>query len=119
MTLTREQIESWRAEFNRDPDDMYSPGAIQELRALCDLALAGLAVQPRPIEEAPKDGTWLLFFGRNSTRQRMIPVVIAWSPPGLGEGWRDSAGGASMDSLVATGGDFIPLSALPKPEAKP
>lgn len=85
------------------------------LKTLCTMALKWLDAQPRPIEEASKDGTWLLFFGRNSVQQRMIPVVIAWSPPGLGEGWRDSAQGAVMDNLVATGGDFIPLISLPEP----
>jgi hypothetical protein len=57
----------------------------------------------RPIESAPKDGTWILIRGRNSANYPMIPVVCAWR---CGEGsagfaWRDSASLRDMGHLIA------------------
>ena len=57
MTLTREQIEELR-ERSKD-DRALIVGS--EVRQLCDMALNWLAVQPRPIEEAPKEENFIGF----------------------------------------------------------
>ena len=74
------------------------------LDALCEMALGYLAMQPRPIAEAPKDGTWIL--GRWPTQTRWTFVIIQW----MYEGWHDQDG--AMCSILPT--HFIPLSALQK-----
>jgi|LakMenEpi03Aug12_release.lakeMendotaPanAssembly.Ray.scaffolds.fasta_scaffold01641_37 hypothetical protein len=72
----------------------------------------------RPMEEAPKDGTWILIRGRNSAGAYMVPVVAAWrfsfKWPGVGPAWFDAACGKELTSLIADvppGGavDWTPL----------
>lgn len=67
----------------------------------------------QPIETAPKDGTWILLRGRNAVDHPMVPVVVAWNPPGSrasGVGWRDSGSFRDCDSLAGTvGADWAPL----------
>jgi hypothetical protein len=50
--LTREQIEEWRTYFMRKCD-LTQPG-LDSVNALCDAALVGIAVQPRPIDKLVK-----------------------------------------------------------------
>ncbi|TVR06655.1 MAG: hypothetical protein EA385_15165 [Salinarimonadaceae bacterium] len=67
----------------------------------------------QPMAAAPKDGTWILLRGRNDVGHPMIPVVVAWCPPGIGSrgvGWFDTASFRLMDSLAATpGADWASL----------
>ncbi len=85
--LTREQIEQLLARAN---DTEYTPDEFTidagELRALCSLALVGLAVQPRLSEEAPKDGTRILALWGGEW------VITYWAKrPGF-EGWQMPSG---------------------------
>jgi hypothetical protein len=52
VTLAKEQIEAIR-------DGQLAVTEVRQF-ALCDLALLAVALKPRPIEGAPKDGSWLL-----------------------------------------------------------
>lgn len=63
------------------------------------------------VDTAPRDGTWILLRGRNAVDRPMIPVVIAWCPPGATyHGWSDSGSLRNMDSLAASpGADWHPL----------
>ncbi len=122
-TLTREQIEAIK-HFNEGDheklkdeydwnyvwqhhhgDGNVSPSTVS---ALCDLALIGLAVQPRPIEDAPKDGNDILVFDSNGHA-----LVMRWSADQKMWG---HIGGFRIEGAFWT---FIPLSALPKPKATP
>jgi hypothetical protein len=100
--LTREQIEEMR-------DWLHSRLVIhqrhEDFTALCDLALAGLAVQPRPIEEAPKDEWLLVLFGK-----RYSTICVARFATFRWEG----RNGADLAATWGTPTHFIPLSSLPE-----
>jgi len=74
------------------------------------LARIGAAVKPRPIEEAPKDGEWLLGW-ESDNRCEMRP--FAWNK--AKKAWCDLPDGDRFEGFSPT--HFIPLSALPKPES--
>ena len=111
MTLTKERIEEIR-EQQFDDNGECSPD--DEQLQLCDLALIGLAVQPRPIKEAPKDGSrilawwddkWRIIYWKEDQGPRRYGHFANWLP----------------EATVAANlkpGPFIPLSALPKPREK-
>ena len=66
----------------------------------------------KPIETAPKDGTWILLRGRNSVGRPMVPVVAAWRRgDGMDPyGWYDSGSLKNLTDLAATdGADWAPL----------
>lgn len=66
----------------------------------------------KPVDTAPKDGTWILLRGCNAVSRPMIPVVAAWNPPGSTNhfGWVDSGTFKPVDHLAADqGADWCPL----------
>jgi hypothetical protein len=64
----------------------------------------------KPASTAPRDGTWLLLRGRNMANEPMIPVVVAWKPPGSpSTGWWDSGSFKNCDSLATGDADWHPL----------
>ena len=72
----------------------------------------------KPIETAPKDGTWILLRGRNSMDKPMVPVVAAWRTVERRFAnnsyyvcsWWDSANLMDLTSLAATpGADWMSL----------
>ena len=110
MTLTKKQIEEWREGWWQLTD--------KAREEIARLALIGLAVQPRPIEEAPKDGTHILaFFDDNGVTP---PTTLHWfGPPDLpglrGGGWYFSVQDISSDRRYYPK-RFIPLTSLPEPK---
>lgn len=126
MTLTREWIEKRIARLensisrrrkllNHDDPELINGAkkliehAEQEL-ALCTMALAWLDMQPRPISEAPKDGTRLLVFLPDKDGV-MIAECTAWP-----NGW---TGKWPTEYMGYSGGPpthFIPLSSFPEPK---
>jgi hypothetical protein len=106
MTLTEEDIEYFRGVLKQK---VRNTAAIDKI---CDLALRGLATMPRPIEEAPKDGTSIILIdGRGATQGFWIPEIEESSDqPPYAAGWLSTLG----DDMDPT--HFIPLSAL---EVKP
>jgi hypothetical protein len=120
MTITKEQtamvdaelIATWREILKNRFS--YQKDTVDEL---CDLALVGLAVQPRPISEAPKDGTVL---------------ILVWGDERVMGGWHEGSNdwcvslpppdelndGATpwvaADNRTFNPTHFIPLSVLPK-----
>ena len=74
MTLTREQIESWRECFSQHSES-------GEFDALCNMALAWLEVQPRPTHKHIKTGGIYQMIGIGAVQSErpltdMQPVVI-------------------------------------------
>lgn len=72
----------------------------------------------KPVETAPKDGTWILLRCRNGAGKAMVPVVAAWRIVDasyshmnhVGYAWRDSANFTDLTGLVvARGADWMPL----------
>lgn len=82
----------------------------QELAAIAALR------QPagwRPIETAPKDGTWVLIRGQNAVRRPMVPIVAAFRPPGcLHIGWVDSGSFRHVDQFAIEWAPLPPRTAL-------
>lgn len=107
MTEAFERIHLWASQL--DPAD---PLAI-DMEEVLEAAAIGVRVQPRPISEAPKDGSLILGFSKGGL------TVVAWRDRKKEfldkQGWTD---GSMTDhryeiyeplKLLA----FIPLSALP------
>ena len=73
--LTREQVEAIKKHCANN-------GAIEvgskQMMELCDMALGYLAMQPRPIEEAPTNGTWIL----GQWPHRWQFAIIQWAHDG-------------------------------------
>lgn len=126
--LTREQVEKIKT-YGKWGDD---------IDALCDMALAWLEVQPRPISEAPKDGTQILAwetpngeahnlvmarFHTLYTHEVDVPPEQCphWWGSGFRIGWNDWKGKGlygRADNIAISPYAFIPLSALPVPGAQ-
>ncbi len=112
-TLTREQIEAIAIS-----DRMPTP---KELMDLCDLALIGREVLPRPIEDAPKDADNLspkYLYGNYRDQWR----VMRWNDDRYSKKPRpfwDFVSLRTTDSRTSQPTHFIPLSSLPKPKATP
>ena len=111
--ITKEQIETCRELLTSSrPCHLNKEAA----NALCDLALAGLAVQPRPIEEAPRDRSW--FLALEETELDVIGCSQWWAGTARFEYPNDGhpelmrASGYNAGPIFPT--HFIPLSALGK-----
>jgi len=74
--------------------------------SLIALARLGLAVTPRPIAEAPRDGMMFLAYSEDLSGNGLTPF---WS----GCAWHDDAGFCTDEIREPT--HFIPISAIPKP----
>lgn len=117
--LTRAEVEK-HLETARQYAKANALGSLidaNHLIALCNMALGFLAMQPRPISEAPKDGTHILaFFDDGITPQTTLHWFGPADLPGLrGGGWYVSV--QEIDSgrrYHPT--HFIPLSSLPEPK---
>ncbi len=105
--LTREQTKAIKLEADNHRDDdghNYITYKTDVVSALCDMALGYLDVMPRPIEEAPKDGTF--FYGWHRVWNCWIAVKLyenSWIEKTLCTQW-------PYDAFT----HFIPLSSLPK-----
>lgn len=118
--LTREQIEWCRKVLTAltegavmKPGDTFGlkqPEWSKRVYALCDMALAWLDVQPRPIEEAPKNGTRLLLSGPDKDGGKYTDCS-AWP-----EGWTGKWPVEYMAYSAGPPTHFIPLSSLPEPK---
>lgn len=109
LTLTREQVLAMAEYAKRDIHEgkHFSVHPDAQL-ALCDLALQALSMTPRPIEEAPKDGQWILaFFGKHW-------CVVRWENGQIIGYWEDRTGAAPEVSFGRPT-HFIPLTSLPTP----
>lgn len=102
-TLTREQIE-WFFDNCRTTPEMLAVKA---------LALRGLDTEPRPIEEAPKDGTKILAWWGGRW------LITYWVSKSALPGWKYPAMEPIKvyDKSTWKPTHFIPLSALPEPKA--
>jgi hypothetical protein len=101
--ITLEQIEALMLNA-----PLYKPLHISHLtveheviKELCTLAKRGLATMPRPIAEAPKDGTEIL-----GMTERGIHESVYWNE--ISRTWRGPYTGLDLPSPT----HFIPLSAL-------
>ena len=105
-TLTREQIE-WFFDNCRTTPEMLAVKA---------LALRGLDTVPRPIEEAPKDGSVIYAFHRSA--KRFVPcrweIQLYHKVPR--PFWSFIDGFWEFYSRNSQPTHFIPLSALPEPK---
>ena len=99
MIVEKEWIEDFRRMFVGRPDE-------QEVNDLCTLALERLAMEPRPIAEAPKDGTRFLSLGPSKDYPG---TRYAWPCRWTDFGW------TTVSRFLENEPDsFIPLSSLPK-----
>lgn len=103
--LTREQIDEFKAEGRTFFADQFD--------ALCDMALAWLEVQPRPIEE---------YNGSSGSVLVYVPGdrwVDAWYSK-RNEWWTTDIYGLAdkknEKNFIVTPTHFIPLSSLPEPK---
>lgn len=88
------------------------PGPSQHMLRLAASRLRELhdATRRRPIKEAPKDGTYVLLFDKESM---VIPIIGSWEPRSTGRGktWHD----VSLNDIGEEHG-FIPTHFMPLPE---
>ena len=91
--------------------------AVARLEEVERLAIAGLAVQPRPIEEAPRDGSW--FLALEETEFDVIGFSHWWAGTARFEypndGHPELMRASGYDAGPISPAHFIPLSALGKP----
>jgi len=101
--MTEDELNRLEALANNSVENGYTFTAVKPdtLFSLIRLARIGLAVTPRPISEAPKDGAKIIMNGA---------VICAWEPSIPEPAFMDNEGNSYFD-----GTHFIPLSALPKP----
>jgi hypothetical protein len=104
--ITKEEIEAWRTMLMAQYSTVSVPeiaNARLDLNAILDLARQRIEMQPRPIEEAPKDGIDILVFD-----DYCRPLVMRWSA--------DQKMWAHIGGLRVQGAfwTFIPLSSLTK-----
>ncbi len=103
-TLTREQIEAMRDYFPEPSWYALNSVMIENHRALCDLALIGLAVQPRPLSQIL--GRAIVVYDHPDFEGQQAKIVARY----IGDAWRDSAIGREYaETTLAT-----PISALPR-----
>lgn len=122
-TLTREQIEETRNILldRMVPewcvDDEHAAFWRNRVKAAFALALRGLDTVPRPIEEAPKDGSVIYAFHRSA--KRFVPcrweIQLYHNVPR--PFWSFIDGFWEFYSRDSQPTHFIPLSALPEPKA--
>lgn len=103
MTLTKETIEAWR-------HTLCGPDlGTEELDEIFDMALNWLAVQPRPIEDAPNDGTKFLAFQKTSEGWEHYDCW--WH-----QGPKDEQYWMDVSDSEPEPTHFIPLTSLPEPK---
>jgi hypothetical protein len=107
MTLTREDIE---ARVKNAKSNGAATIGSAELIELCTLALSALEMQPRPIADAPKDGSSMILIDGKGAAQGfwMEEVDSDHDTPGFPACWSNMSGDVMEPSR------FIPLSSLPK-----
>ena len=99
--MDEERIEEWRMAFSPNvTTNIAEINAVKrEVDQLCDLAIRGLRTMPRPIEEAPKDGTELVLYF--STKEKCFAS------------WKDDGWWQTMDGEEVFGpSHFFVASAL-------
>ncbi len=116
-TLTREQIEALLAYSSGDDGitteqwiaiykmlDLQKDIRPDVIRALCDLALIGREVQPRPLSQIL--GRAIVVYDHPDFEGQQAKIVARY----IDDAWRDSAIGREYTETTLA----IPLSALPK-----
>lgn len=118
MTLTGEELQTildMEDNAGAEPDlSRWHSIRLSRLKEIARLALVGLAVQPRPIEEAPKDGTRILALWGGEW------VITYWVHDRFGyNGWQIPSGMVvkANDRSAWQPTHFIPLTSLPEPKA--
>ena len=104
--MTREQVISIREAASQIAKHGVDDPAI--ITKLCEMAIGYLAMQPRPISDAPKDGRWLLCWHKNHMDEMF---TAAWHDR-KGE-FCDLPDGDRFDGGFKAD-YFIPLSSIPK-----
>lgn len=78
-----------------------------DIERMRSLARRGAAMQWRPIEEAPKDGPFVLLF--NAASEAWCPTIARWN----GDGWGDEEGTFHIPGLNMPT-HWMPLPPPPK-----
>ena len=108
--LTREQIKTLKGDILGDYHFGTSQVDKNRLAALCTMAISSIAMRealkPRPISEAPKDGTWLLACDGNAETWRPVQWVKSKNA------WCDVPDGDRFENFVPT-----IFTSLPEPNA--
>lgn len=120
--LTREQIERHMQALEATIRDIPQSNYSREQIKIHSLALRALDMEPKPIEDAPRDGSSLLLFTKFDGDDDLdIPAFSEWQIGYWDGGYFDPNGNFSRDegwstSKIGTPIHFIPLSALPTPK---
>lgn len=118
MTLTIERIEEFRELARTGKGEVNLSAA--DMRGLCDLAIIGLAVTPRPISEAKKEYGKDEFLIRYYEGTIVAQGIGCWRRPiSQRDGYRVNEGKecwlqSDWMHLFPEPTHFIPLSALPQ-----
>mgnify|MGYP000892861350 CR=1 FL=1 len=105
--ITREGIEQLQDLFAAELE-FVGREVHNKIEALCTLALQAEAMQPRPIEEAPKDGTKFLAFQKTSEGWEHYDCWWHIGPKDE-QYWMDVSDSEPEPT------HFIPLTSLPEP----